>query len=541
MLIFRRCISMRSYYEHLQSTDHLEVSSIAMHPIPPRPITRSSAIFPMIQFEGVHSRLLFMGYWILKRNLTTILAVITLRSDRGETLNRQSFHIKEPKLYRLELSDQLEMAGLDKNEFFVGSLEVEFYSTENFFYPYPAVVVNYYGKHFCSVVHTSQRIFNDFDDKKRNSENKVPESGFNIYADETKSPFMILINGPETTPYNPLDLEFFNLQGYSMKHTLQLGTLAPYETKILYLARLIDLKPFLLGSPGTLKANFNLEWAFPRLVVGNIELNLPAMSITHTYYDCSQESKNSDYWNLPEKGCNPASLMVPVLHDKNHFTNIYFYPIYSPSSLIFDVAFYDMDGKRLEVIHDAIKFKSPFNALKRIELKPFIEQFNLETKGPLAAKLIAHPVKNSRLPARIKIGLDIGGDPQYLPTNICINLQPCTPRLNTKTHSFRWAPILTDQPHASVWIMNSSPEKSFNQNTEVDIHFYRESDLETLTRHITLPPHGFTILSPQNDPEIKNFLEDQIGWITLHTTNPYTTLYYFAENPSGIIGGDHGF
>src|SRR5262249_4845138 len=155
-------------------------------PVPPRPTVRSSAIFPVINDPGIHSRILFMGYWILKRNIHEILAVVNLRSLKGKLLGRQTFTISEPKTYRLELTEQLAQAGLPPDAPFSGSLEVEFFSTVNLVFPFPAVVINYYGEHFSTVVHTAQRIYNDFDDMNRNSQTQVPESGFNIYADEDR-------------------------------------------------------------------------------------------------------------------------------------------------------------------------------------------------------------------------------------------------------------------------------------------------------------------------------------------------------------------
>ena len=177
---------MRSYYAHLQTA---ALGSLQT-PISPKPIFRSSAIFPMIKQPGVHSRILFMGYWILKRNIKEIAAVINLRSLEGKLLSRSTLSIQEAKTYRIELDKELEKAGLADQSIFYGSLEIEFYSTVNLVFPYPATVVNYYGENFSTVVHTAQRIYNDFDDMNNNSQTKVPESGFNIYADSEQEPFL---------------------------------------------------------------------------------------------------------------------------------------------------------------------------------------------------------------------------------------------------------------------------------------------------------------------------------------------------------------
>jgi hypothetical protein len=518
---------MRSYYEHLET---------ATQTVAPKPTLRSSAIFPMIRMPGISSRLLFMGYWILKRQIREIATVITLRSAKGLLLHRASFTIVEPKTYRVEL-DEL----LNDNKPFLGTLEVEFFSTVHLVFPFPAVVINYYGPTFSSVVHTAQRVYNDFEDLMRNSQTSVPEAGFNIYADDHREPFIGLINGPEATAESPFDLQYFNSDGEILTHTLSLGPLAPYEFRMIYPGREIDLQSFLKGNVGTAKARFKVNWIFPRLVVGNIDHAQSALAITHTYYDTSEAKAESDYWRPTEAGWHAASLMVPVSIANGHFTKVYFYPIYSPATFAIDVELYQPDGQLLGKKESALNLKAPFKALMPIDMNQLCQELKIAPQPYLAARLIARPLNGSRLPARIKLGLDIGREPVRLPCNICTNLQPFNPALEQKPKSFRWSPLLADQPYAALWIMNSSPQVDYHRQADVTLTFFREQDAETLIRTFALPPHGFRLILAQEDSEIQKFLGKNIGWMTATTTNPYTSTYYFAENPSGIVGGDHGF
>ena len=98
---------MRSYYAHLENATTQPTVKIAS-----KPVFRSSAIFPMVSQPGISARLLFMGYWILKRHIHEIAAQINLRAQDGTLLNRTSLMIREPKTYRIELQDQLIAAGL---------------------------------------------------------------------------------------------------------------------------------------------------------------------------------------------------------------------------------------------------------------------------------------------------------------------------------------------------------------------------------------------------------------------------------------------
>lgn len=527
--------NMRSYYEHLETA-----AGQPRQPAPPKPTLRSSAIFPMIQLPGISSRILFMGYWILKRNIREIAAVATLRSEKGKLLHRSQLLIAEPKTFRIELNEQLQAAGLPLDKPFLGSLEIEFFSTVHLVFPYPAAVLNYYGPNFSAVVHTAQRVYNDFEDQARNSQTSVPESGFNIYADHEREPFIALINGPAAVEKSALQMEFFNAGGEALAHTFSLGRLAPYELRMIYPGREIELETFLRGKAGAAKARFEVNWIFPRLVVGNIDHSLDALAITHTYYDTSSAKTDSDYWRPSEPGWLDATLMVPVSLADGHFTNVYFYPIYSPSTFSIDVEIYTGEGKLVGRKEAVMKISSPGKEVCKIDMQQLCAGLDISGAPYLGARLIARPL-SSRLPARIKIGLDIGREPVRLPCNICTNLQPFNPALEAKPKSFRWSPMLADQPYASLWIMNSSPQTDYKRTAEVKLTFFRETDAQTLTRTFTLPPHGFHVLLAQEDAELQQFLGKSIGWMTAETTNPYTSTYYFAENPTGIVGGDHGF
>lgn len=482
-----------------------------------------------------------MGYWILKRNIHEISSIATLRNTQGIILARSTLLINEAKTYRIELSSELERAGYNKEMEFEGSLEIEFFSTQNLVFPFPAVVINYYGPHFSSVVHTAQRVYNDFDDMIKNSQTKVPESGFNLYANEECEPFIGLINGCISVPDSTMQLQLVNHRQQELICTIPLGTLEPYGTTWIYPARHCDLKSFFEGKPGAAKINFQVDWIFPRLVVGNIHHNIPALSITHTYYDCSEAVTHSDYWNPEEPEWHVASLMVPGELSKQHFTTIYFYPIYSPSTFAIDIEIYDQQGKCLGSKQHAAIINAPQFEVHSIPLRDYCHELGIKENTDCALRLIVRALNGSQVPARIKLGLDIGVQGTQTPCNICTNLHPFNPSLENKPTAFRWAPVLADQPKATLWLMNSSPSTNYQRAADLTLTFFRESDTQTITRTLTLPPHGFKIIDVAEDRELNIFFQNQVGWMTLTTSNPYTTTYYFAENASGVVAGDHGF
>lgn len=527
---------MRSYYAHLETA-----MGTAKKTVLAKPVFRSSAIFPVFNMPGISSRILFMGYWILKRHIKQISAVITLRSQEGTPLHRMTLSIEEAKTYRIELSDQLSQSGLSPSADFTGTLEVEFFSTVGLVFPYPAVAINYYGPHFSSVVHTAQRVYNDFDDMRNNSQTRVPESGFNIHVDDDHEPFIGIINGPEVVQNSRMNMQFFNIDGKMLPFEIDLGTLKPYELKVIYPARMLNLKEFLKGKVGAGKVRFQVNWIFPRLLVGNIQQSEPAMTITHTYYDCTAATSESDYWNYSSEEWYQASLMLPAYVRDKEFTNIYFYPIYSPSKFFIDLEIYNSLGERLGEKKEVLTVESPSEGFHCIDIRKLCKAMHIAVTEPLAIRVMARKIGSERLPARIKLGLDIGAHLQQMPCNICTNLQPYNPSLETKPSTFHWSPVLSDQPKASLWIMSSSPAMQMQHIAQITLTFFREQDSKTIVRQLNLPPHGFIVIRPEEETELQEFFQGTVGWCTVVSSNPYTTTYYLAENPSGVIGGDHGF
>ncbi len=376
-----------------------------------KPIFRSSAIFPAINLPNTKTRLCFLGYWKLKRDVPEIAALITVRSEEGAIVSRTNRAIKEARAFRVELSDQLASSGFDPESPFRGSIEIEFFSSVNLVFPYPAVLVNYYGPNFSSVVHTAQRVFNDAEDAGENMETAVPESGFNVYADTDREPFFAFINGFEAVEDCKVDMTFYNCDREVLRHQFTIPEVRPYQAVFVQPCEQVDLKPFLKGKVGAAKVTFDSRWVFARIIAGNWQNSLDAVGITHTYYDCTAAATDSDYWLPSDPAWYPASLEIPLVVHGDFFTNVYFYPIISPSILEFGAEIYSLEGRLLGKAENVLKIQSPAASYFPIRLKEICRTLGIATDQEMTARIIAAPVEGSRLPSRIKVGLDIGQRP----------------------------------------------------------------------------------------------------------------------------------
>lgn len=522
---------MRSYWDHLKSQESQKQGGDLQHPH-----FRASALFPVLKTGECTTRIIFLGYWILKRSILSIGAVITLRDQDGEILHRRSEEIAKPKCYRFELDDLLKAAGKELDTDFIGSVEIEFFSGKPLIFPYPAVTVNYYGSTFSSIVHTAERVYNDFEDLKRNETSIVRESGIDLISQEGMEPYFAMVCGPIPVD-DTLKLNAMNAAGETLPYQTPLK-LKPYETRYFYPARLMPLKDFLQGKPGTLKIKASIPWVFPRLIAGNMEKAPFAKTLTHTYYDSSHSSTAKDFWLPEEKDWHPAALMLPLLVGKEWMNSISFYPIYSPSPFEVEAELYNRRGELLSPRKILFRHRDE-GSFSRIDLSLLTDPVAQESPSLLSLRLIARQTTDKPIPARVKVALNIGAKGK-LPCNICTNLQPYFPLWETKKRSFRWAPILFDQKGAKTIIMHSSPLKDFKDHAALTMTFYREGDEETFKKTIELAPHSFYTID-DSDEDLRTFFKGTIGWVTIESPNPYLTTYSFVFHPAGTVGGDHGY
>lgn len=520
---------MKSYQAHLQS----------IHPQTLQVSNRSSAIFPVLEKDGVHTRILFVNYWKLKRNIQHLEMTLFLRDFKGSLILTLVRNIDDICAYNFEIKNFLNRF-LQQN--FIGTVEIEFTSTENLVFSYPGIIVNYYGEQFNTFVHASQRIFNDIKDKSTNAITKVQEGGFTIYPIKNSEPFISLINGNQTLVNFSIDLTLTNSNNNSYTKSLQFQEFLPYELKLFYPSEWVDFSKFLNNKPATGSIRFSPNHTFPRLIVGNRIQNNPQLSVTHTYYDLRDSKETTDYWEIPSDQYDPAILMLPVCPIKNSITAINFYPLYSPCHLQIDMQLFNNQGNLIKEFTNVLELESSKHkdSFVRLEINPLLKSYESSLKQPLFIRLIAKPKNSSKLPSRIKIGFDWQLNQNVLPCNICTNFEVANEDLLNKTSAFRWLPVLQDKNYVPYFTLHNSYNlKNYAQVANITLSYYREKDEEVMTQTYTLPPNGSLLQTIT--PELKKFLNNSTGWCTITSDNPHISSFYFTISKNGMVGGDHGF
>jgi hypothetical protein len=525
---------MVSYYNHLKSTKSIGEQIINSL----KPTFRSSAIFPVLHNKDFSSKVLFMGYWLLKRHIKEIGLLYTLRDESGAILDRKYILVESAKAFSIELN---EFSAVIATDDFIGSLEMEVFSTQDLVFPYPAFVLVYYNDNFSTAVHTTGRIYNDIEDLSRHAEYVVAESGFDIHSSDNLSPFIALSNGSIANEHPMIRYEVITSDHRSHKGGFSIAPLAPYATTFVKLKEHINLTELLHGEPGTIKISHNMQGIFPRFVAGNFEEKAKAISITHTYYDSSQMTDANAYWNRKEDIFIDSSSAVPLYVDGDFYTRLAVYPVISPSEFKISLAFYDEGGNLLSYVKDYF-LKVDHGQYDQIDFKKIVREQNIDPAAAKSVKLICNWDDKDKIPTRVKFGLNVDMENRLseLPSNICFAMSPGNPLDLKKKTSFHWAPFI-NIGKSDLVLINTSTLKEYNMPAHCNVSFHREQDAESIKRTITIPANGTATISIDKDPELKAFFDGRSGWMASLADNTFIKGYYFDFFENGNVAADHVF
>ena len=528
---------MKSYYSHLSSRK--EFGEKIDHTR--KPVLRSSAVFPVIKNKNYTTKINFLGYWLIKRNIPEVHLLITLREQSGDIILRKSEIISSVQAFSITLNALLNELGFSSEKDFIGSIETEFFTTKDMVFPYPALVLEFYNDDFNTCVHTLGRIYNDFEDLRENEQTSVPETGFDIHSNDDLACFLSFVNGPILNPNGKIDYTITNSNSEKFSGSFHLNEIKPFETKFIFLKDYIpNLPQFLENSSGSISLKHNFEGFYPRLLVGNIQKSFPSVSFTHSYYDCSSCVSDSDFWNRLDENFYDSSVYFPLFLNDNYYTDLVIYPNFSPSEYDLQLEMYSSSGKKLFEDSTFYKIKSNESKLIKIKFKDLIKKINLSENQILSAKVITK-FHEKKIPTRIKFGLNVGISEikSKLPCNICFNSNLGNPSIENKPGSFHWSPI-SKTGTSVISFANFSNNKNYLKSANISLNFYHQNDSDYISRNICLKPNEEYRISLDNDQELKEFLKTD-GWTTATADNPHIQGFYFTFHPSGAVSGDHFF
>lgn len=286
-------------------------------------VHRSSLLVPALPNSDVS--ISFLNHFLIKRGITSVGCKVTAIDKTGRRLVSHLTVIDEPRVYTLYLQRDFNVEAV--------SFLVEFFSSENIFIPFPAVMVNHRTKNALSGVHSFNRVLADvFEDDDVNAIH-VQEAAIDIVQNPGLSTFFVLAAGPFNLQA-PITLRL-STSDSELTHSLNVNI--PRFTQQLFELR--DVVPAWSHLQGTLFIDQpDQKLFYGRLFVGQIAKDGSFVG-NHSYYDSSHVE--GEFWT----NNNPSFRTYPVIQELDAL--IRFYPIMSPSEIALTVIFNSSDGKQL--------------------------------------------------------------------------------------------------------------------------------------------------------------------------------------------------
>ena len=515
---------MKSFQDHINFTDTLR-----------KPVYRSSAIFPFILEKNIDTKIIFLSYWFLKRKITEVSLLITIRNIDGKIIKRSIDKINCVKSYNISLKELLLRNNLSR-----GSIELEIFSTEDMVFPFPAFSINLVSRECTTSVHSCGRIYNDFDDFISNSKIIVPESGFDILPDKNLKPFFSFVNGPLKLKNSLLEIKIINFKGEKKYKKINFKNICEYETKIIFFLNEIE-KKFLKNKKGTVSIKHNFKSFFPRFMCGNLEKNKDFSTLTHSYYDISKSvDKQNEIWKNPNKNIFfDGAVSVPFFKEDNKYTELAIYPnfIEKKFTLYFDI--YDEKGNFIENL-------PPLKINKKLSKPLYLNLTkNLSTKKKSNKNYFLRIFVDGggQIPTRLKFALNVGQRKMRynVPSNICFNVRVPNSNIVNKPSTFKWGPIIQGNV-SQLLISNISYLKNGFKDANIILSFWNDKkDKKPITKKIKINDNGFYCFDLKKNFSIMKFMNNKTCWVTIQSDNPFVDGWYFNFGKNGVVGADHLF
>lgn len=525
---------MKSYQAHLTSTTNQKPLFFNKNEI-----LRSSAIFPFIINKVMDTNILFMGYWLLKRNIKNIKLKVKIRKENG-ILSKQ-FEKKISKVKAFKISVKKILGKKNLNNSLRGSIEIEFLSDTNMVYPYPAVVVNFEGKNSSSVVHTCGRIYNNKKDFEQNNQFKVPETGIDIIPSKNFVPFFSFVNGKNKIFKDKISITIINYLGEKLQKVINLKNINPYQTKFVFFLNKNE-KEFLKNEKGTVKIKHNFKSFFPRFLSGNLETNENNSSLTHTYYDTSSQKDKYTFWKNPNKKIfYDSTVSFPLFKNKQSYTQLVVYPNFPKCKIKFDIEIYNKLGEQIKSAKSIVKTNRIINRPLYLDIKRILKKRNIKLNygKDYLVKLIVDG--GGKVPTRLKFGLNLGLKKKYdIPSNICFNAHVPNKKILSKPGTFKWGPLL-NKFESIIAITNTSNLKNKNNKARINLCFWNEFNDKKIQKKIIINNNGTYWFYLKKNQKIKKFLRRKTGWVTIQSNNPFVNGWYIEKSKYGFVGADHLF
>ena len=278
-------------------------------------VHRSSLLIPKLKDKKTYFS--FLNHYLIKRGIEKVILKLSVFDINGNSTDALTFEINAKKVYTFCLEEIFDI------DFVSG--QVEFFSTENFYIPYPAVMINHVGDNCINTVHAYNRILNDPREIDKVGSIHVKEAAIDLILNNYLDTFIIFHAGIENIIDKELSFTCFSREDKSKFFTKKIILNLPkMTTKKINLSEVFknSIKEDCDRGKYIVKIEQPDQIMFyGRLFVGVENKKYDSFSGNHSYYDNSEIKEYFDdkisYKTHP--------------YFKNSKNKIIIYPIISPS------------------------------------------------------------------------------------------------------------------------------------------------------------------------------------------------------------------
>ena len=488
-------------------------------------VNRSSGIFYFINTSAISTELHYLNYWREKRSLSNVFLRLTFRSMQGDLLNTLEEKVENIGSHIKSIKSILNQLKISEKE---GSVEMEFFSNDDMFISYPAVVIRYLGTNWHTSAHTSQRIFS-----KNSGDNKELLSGTLLSAEEgniaisdlDSSPFFIIHNGPIELPSQNIVHEIIRSDGEIKSYTQKNIKFKPYETKIIKPLDLFEYSDFAKNKLVTFTIKFLTTGIFSRLIAGFEKDN--CWSIDHTNFAANYGSSAKDVLK-PNKEKNFKNLVFNFPINPEWNNSAIFPPSY-PENRSYEITLNGIDINGKVILNSEI-------VCGRNKKEEFFPKFEF-SKNELNFNPEFIISNRKEIPKRFHMVISyqkgIG-----LPGFIVDGPIPFT----TKGIRTRWLPLFGGNCENYIIISNRILGSEKPEEVIFNINLFNSFNEKANYKEIKIKAfESRCIHISEICPDSQNFLKNKPGWLYLIADKEQRCNIHYASLLGDSIACDHAF
>ena len=477
-------------------------------------VHRSSLMAP--KFKGCITNISFLNHFLLKRNYKEVALKISGIDTKGNLSDSILISIDKPIVYSLNLDEFFQK----END--ITQYLIEFFSNNNLYIPFPAVVVNHIGKDFVNSVHAYNRILNDIFEDDLVNKHMALEASVDFMINDEYDTFFNFVSGIENLD-TKISIIYEN-KNIKLKKNIPLK-INRLNNKNYYLSKVFSKhnNSKFQNFRNVIKISQPRQNLFyGRLLAGIVNKKTGAFAANHSYYD---SSKIKEYFNN-----NTSSNVYPYFENCSNLIRMY--PIMSPSKISI---FIKVIAKNKIYISKKIRLKSPGKEPANLDINDIVD--NMKIKNVTAFQVVAESEK--KIPTRVNHQLVYGPKNSKSKLFSSINVSLVNEEIMVPKHKvgFTWGQVLLNKEYESRVGVCFCKSKGLGDS--VTVEFYNKNGLVRSIKKKLSPDSSLIFKTKDLKKLVSN---DKFLWFKINSKRPDLTAFSFhwhkkSENSSG----EHSF